>query len=412
MSAQAPLTTLLPVRDTRDRTIAYELRSHPPAGLPRDSIDAEARALLDLVQKQELLRGVRGRALHVPITPGVLRGGAITALASADVVFTLALDALDEDDTRRALERYAKGGFRFGFIGDSLEALAEPRLPAGLQQSTVTFEAYGPARGLVLASAIQRLLEAGARPIARGVDDRATRERLRAGGVVGFIGRTLPRGRAASNDARVRALAVLTMLARFADGRPLEASLDAFITGDSEIGRAVFRATASAAMGTVRPRTLNHALSMLGREELFDRLIVAAAFLLADSAGDPEVAAIAIRRVRTLERLGSAIERTGHPRGHVIAALLSVADVATGMPPAMLADTLAVPPLLRDALVERAQPLGALLDVVEAHESAWWDDCFARAEQIGIAPTVVNDAWRQGWLAAKAEMTARSSPTS
>jgi c-di-GMP-related signal transduction protein len=135
---------------------------------------------------------------------------------------------------------------------------------------------------------------------------------------------------------------------------------------------------------------------------------VATAFLLADSAGDPELAAIAIRRMRTLERLGSALERTGHPRGHVIGALLSVADVATGIPPAILAETLAVPPVLQDTLVDRTQPLGALLDVVEAHECAWWDDFFTRAEALGIGPTVVNDAWRQGWLAARAETTARS----
>ena len=412
MTAPAPLTALLPIRDARDRTVAYELRSHPPAGLPPTSIDAEARGLIAMLQNRELLRGVRGRPLHVPITPAVLRGGAITALASADVVFMLAIEAVDDDDTRRALEKYATGGFRVGFVCEAIDAIPPLRLPAALRQAPVTFDASEPVGGLALASAVQRLLEAGARPIARGVDDRATRERLRTNGVSGFVGRPLPRGRAASNEARLRALAALTLLVRFADGRPLDATIDAFITGDPDIGRAVFRATTSAAMGATRPRTLTHAFTLLGREAMLDRLLIATAFLLAESAGDPELAAIAIRRMRALERLGSALERTGHPRGHVIAALLSVADVATGIPPAILAETLSVPALLRDTLVERAMPLGGLLDVVEAHESAWWDDVFVRCDQLGIGPTVVNDAWWQGWLAARAEMTARTTTDS
>lgn len=408
MSAPAPLTTLLPIRDARERTVAFELRTHPLQGQPIRDIDAEVRATLALLQRRELLRCVRGRTLHVPMTPGVLRGGAITGFASADVAFVLAADALEDHDTRRALERYATAGFKFGFVLNAPSTVSSFTLPVALRGATVAFDIGERNGGLAFASAIQRLLEAGARPIARQVDDRATRERLRASGVQGFTGRPLPRGRSASNEARVRALAALTLLVRLSDGRPPDASVEAFITGDPEIGRSVFRATASSAMGDVRPRTLTHAFTLLGREAMLDRLIVATAFLLAESAGDPDLAAIAIRRCRMLETLGSALERAGHPRTRVVAGLLSVADVAMGMPPVMLADSLVVSPALRDALVERATPLGGLLDVVEAHEYGWWDDLFERAERLGIAPQIVNDAWLAGWLAARDETTART----
>lgn len=408
MSVSAPLTTLLPIRDARERTIAFELRTHPLSGQPMGDIDAEVRATLALLQRRELLRCVRGRVLHVPMTPTVLRGGAITGFASADVAFVLAADCLEDDDTRRALEKYATAGFKFGFVLDTPSAAAAFTLPLALRGSTVAFDIADGAGGLAFVSAIQRVLEAGARPIARQVDDRATRERLRASGVQGFCGRPLPRGRAASNEARVRALAALTLLVRLSDGRPPDASVEAFITGDPEIGRNVFRATASSAMGDVRPRTLAHAFTLLGREAMLDRLTVATAFLLADSAGDPDLAAIAIRRCRSLESLGSALERIGHPRTRVVAGLLSVADVAFGMPAAMLADTLAAPASLRDTLIERTTPLGGLLDVVEAHEYGWWDDLFERADHLGIAAQIVNDAWLAGWLAAREETTARA----
>ncbi len=403
MSLASPLVTLLPIRDARERTFAYELRTHPVTDLPLDDIDSEARRTLTFLQRGELLRLVRGRTLHVPVTPAVMRGGAITGFASADVAFVLAADALDDADTLRALERYASAGFQFVFLGETLPIT----LPDALQGSLVAFDT-GAASGLMLTNIVQRLLDAGARPVARQVDDRATRERLRVSGVVGFTGRALPRGRRTAADARPRAISALRVLTSLADGRPPGAEFDAFIASDPIVAQSVLRAATSAAVGTTRPRTLTHAFSLLGREAMLDRLVVATAFLLGDCAGDAELPLIAIRRSHALERLGSALDRVGHPRARVVAGLLSVADVATGLPPVVLADELNLPPLLRDTLLARETALGQLLDVVEAHEQAWWDDLLARCEAGGLAPAVVGSAWADGWQRARLEATARS----
>ncbi len=402
MNTGNQLTTLLPIRDARERTVAYELRTHPLPGRAVGSIDDEARATLTMLQRRDLLRSVRGRPLYVPITPALVRGGAITGFASADVVFCLATDALEDTDTRRALERYAATGFGFGFVGSTLAA----PLPDALRGAPVAFDT-GAVGALALTNTVQRLLDAGARPIARQVDDRATRERLRASGVHAFTGRPLPRGRAASNELRARVLHALTFLTALADGRPPDASFEAFVTGDPVIAQHVFRAATSTAMGSVRPRTLTHAFTLLGREAMLDRLVVAVALLLGECGGDAELAAIAIRRSRALDRLGGVLDRVGHSRARMMAGLLSVADVATGLPPVVLADELAVPPLLRDALVERRLPLGALLDLVEAHEHGWWDDLFTRCAALGIAPAIVGDAWFDAWQAARVEVAVR-----
>ncbi len=402
MNAGALLVTLLPVRDGRARTIAYELRVHPSAQQSADDIDDEARATLTLIQRREVLRLVRGRTLHIPVTPTVVRGGAITGFASADVAFVLSADALDDADTTRALERYATAGFRFGFLGDSLPA----PLPDALRTSFAAFDT-GTVSGLALTNTVQRLLDSGARPIARQVDDRATRERLRASGVFAFTGRALPRGRTTASDARPLVMNALRLLASLSDGRPPDASFDEFIANDPVVAQSVLRAATSAAVGTTRPRTLTHAFALLGREAMLDRLVIATAFLLGDCAGDPELAMIAIRRCASLERLGGALDRVGHPRARVVAALLSVSDVATGLPPVVLADELALSPLLRDALIERQESLGLMLDAIEAHEQGWWDDLFARCAALGIAPLVVNDAWFEGWQRARLESTGR-----
>lgn len=403
MTGDGLLATLIPVRDVRERTIAYELRTHPVSPGALGNVDDEARATLTLLQRRELLRAVRGRPLYVPVTPAVLRGGAITGFASAEVVFFLDGDSLEDGETLRALERYAAAGFRFGFVASALTSA----LPECLSGAPVAFDA-GALGGLRLVNTVQRLLDAGARPIARQVDDRATRERLRASGVFAFTGRPLPRGRSASNEERPRVLRALSLLATLADGRPPDASFDAFVASDPVVAQSVMRATTSASTGVNRPRTLSHAFSLLGRDAMLDRLVVATAFLLGDCAGDTELPAIAIRRSVSLQRLGGTLDRVGHPRARSLAGVLSVADVATGIPPVVLADELQAPPLLRDALVERRAPLGALLDLLEAHEYGWWDDLFARCSALGIAPGVVSDAWFEGWQQARLEVAART----
>lgn len=403
MTATALLTTVLPVRDPRDRTIAHELRTHPVPGREPANVDDEARAVLTMLQHRELLRMVRGLPLHVPITPAVLRGGAITGFASADLVFFLATSVLDDAETVRALERYAGKGFRFGFIGDRLT----DRLPEALQGALVAVD-LGARSGLALTNAVQRLLDAGARLIARQVDDRASRERLRASGVHAFTGCPLPAGRSAPTETRQRVLRALSLLTSLSDGRPPDATFDTYVASDPVVAESVFRATASAASGTVRPRTLSHAITLLGREAMLDRLLVATCFLLGECAGDPELGMIALRRGRSVARLATAVDRAGHPRACVLAGLLSVADVATGMPSGMLADELQMPAALRDALVARHGVLGTLLDAVEAHEYGWWDDAFVRCRTLGIAPEIVAAAWMEGWKQARAESSSRA----
>jgi c-di-GMP-related signal transduction protein len=87
-----------------------------------------------------------------------------------------------------------------------------------------------------------------------------------------------------------------------------------------------------------------------------------------------------------------------------LAGLVSVLDVALGIPPALLRERIELPAMLQDALVERAQPLGQLVDVIEAMEYGWWDDLRARCARLGIAPMVVGLAWQRAWRAARDEL--------
>jgi c-di-GMP-related signal transduction protein len=88
----------------------------------------------------------------------------------------------------------------------------------------------------------------------------------------------------------------------------------------------------------------------------------------------------------------------------VVAGLLSTLEFALGAPAVELAQRIALPPLLRDVLTDRAQPLGQLLDVLDGIEFGWWEDMSARSSRLGIRPRVVGDAWLDAWRAAREEL--------
>jgi c-di-GMP-related signal transduction protein len=150
---------------------------------------------------------------------------------------------------------------------------------------------------------------------------------------------------------------------------------------------------------------------MLGRDAVMEQLLAVTARLLADAAHDPEIALIALRRARMLERLGAAVDGAPHPRARAIAGLLSVSEFAFGTPSIQLAERLELPPTLADMMGDRALPLGKLVDVVDAMAYGWWEDLRSRCAQLGIAPLVVSEAWLAAWRVARDELGVGASGT-
>lgn len=393
------MASLLPIRDRRDRVIGYGVSSCP-ADDRRGTLDAddEARRTVDMVTS---LARLAGRSLVLPVTPMIVRDGALTRFASADVVWLLSTDALDNALTRKAVDRLIGIGFHFALDGFPDGA----PLPPALVGSTITLDAQRIAPPL-LESRVRILLDAGLRPLARGVDDRAIRHRLMATGISLYMGRLLTRAASAPVDrsAEATVLRAVSMLAAFADGRPPNAAFDTFVREDPHLAASMLRAMKSSTLGVRGPRSVENAITMLGRDAVMDRLVGVTAQLIGDAAHDPEVGFAALRRARVAEQVGAALDSAPHPRARTLAGLLSVLDVALGMPPAALRERLELPAMLQDTLVDRAQPLGQLIDVIDAMEYGWWDDLRARCARLGIAPAVVGKAWQQAWRAARDEL--------
>lgn len=392
------LITLLPLRDRRARVVGYAVSGHPDDVRNSRGPDDEARQVLE--QTPSLGRLV-GRTVVVPITPALVREGAITRFASLDAVWLIATEALDDPTTRRAVDRLIGAGFHFALLGFPE---GEPLLPS-LAGSTIVLDAARTPPAL-LDSRVRVLLEAGLRPLVRGVDDRVTRQRVLAAGVPLYAGRQLTRGASVAPDRATEdsLLRALTILAAFADGRPPDASFDTFVRDDPHVAAALLRSVSSVTLGIRPPRSVTQAMTLLGRDAILDRLTSVVARLIGDVANDPDLGFAALRRARTCERVGAALDPAPHPRARVVAGLLSTLEFALGASSMELARRLTLPAVITDVLTDRSQPLGQLLDVVDAVEYGWWDDMVARSQRLGIRPRVVGDAWIEAWRTAREEL--------
>jgi c-di-GMP-related signal transduction protein len=116
------------------------------------------------------------------------------------------------------------------------------------------------------------------------------------------------------------------------------------------------------------------------------------------------VARATLRSTGTVDQLAGALPTRIHSRTRVVAGLLAVAQSALGLPADQLADALELNASLRDLVVTRTLPLGALLDAIEAFENGWWDDLAVSCAALNINPQVLSETWLGAWRAAKEEL--------
>lgn len=392
------LISMLALRDRRARVVGYAVSGCPEDTRHGGGHDEEARTIMEQVP---LLSRLAGRSIIVPVTPALVRDGAITRFASIDAVWLLATEAIDDHVTRRAVDRLIGMGFQFALLGFPE---GEPLLPS-LTASIVILDAARTPPA-ILSTRIRTLTEAGLRPLVKGVDDRLLRREVLAAGASLYCGRQLVRGAAVPSDrsAEDSIIRAITALAAFCDGRPPDAAFDAFVQDDPHIASALLKAVSSAALGVRGPRSVSHALTMLGRDSVMERMTGVIARLIGEAAQDGELAFLALRRARLCERVGSALDSTPHPRARAIAGLLSTLEFAIGSPGPAIAQRMALPQLLMDVLGDRTQALGQLIDVVDAIDYAWWDDMLSRSRRLGIRPRVIGEAWLEAWRVARDEL--------
>src|SRR5690606_23419177 len=131
-----------------------------------------------------------------------------------------------------------------------------------------------------------------------------------------YSGRPLTRAAQVRTDdsAAESVVPAITILASLADGRPAGAEFDRYIEDDARMSAALLRAVSSAAMGVRNPRSVPHAIALLGRDAVLDNLAIATARMLGEIANDVELPMATMLRVRLCERLGATLDPAPHER--------------------------------------------------------------------------------------------------
>ena len=81
-------------------------------------------------------------------------------------------------------------------------------------------------------------------------------------------------------------------------------------------------------------------------------------------------------------------------------------DAAFSLPASAVPTQVVLSPQLHDVMVDRVEPLGQLMDLIEAYECGWWPDVLARCTMLGLAPTLVRSAYFDAWRDARNELGA------
>lgn len=233
--------------------------------------------------------------------------------------------------------------------------------------------------------------------LAEKVETAAGHERFAAAGFRLFQGYYYARpetfARRGRDPAREAALEVLALALGGAAERDIERALKR--NPDLVVG--LLRLVNSAAAGLARPiGSLRQALLHLGSGpfRLWLQLLAYVGNAAQDPGGDP-LLQTAAARARTMEILAQRLGRAGE-RAFLVG-LLSLLDVATGVPRAELLGRLSLDAEIRAALETEAGPLGALLALTLALERA---DTAAigreRARLAALADADLEDAARAG----------------
>lgn len=396
------LTALLPIRDHRERTVGYELSTAPPAESDTAmAADGHARESLELAP---LFSRLSNAPLIVPVTPAILRDGFLARFPGMDVTLMIATEALEEPQTRRAAERAIAAGIRIALDGYPTGG----PLPAALSGTIVAIDRRTVSNGQ-LASRIRSLIDAGVRPLVRGIDDRASRLHAISHGASLVTGALLPRGAAIRIDDTAAASIVRTinLFAALAGGELHDRMLDEQIENDELMSAMLLRSVSSAAIGVRNTRSVQHAMSVLGRDAAAQALAIGACRIFGELMQDPGFAATALRRVYFFEETGARADPAPHPRARTAAALLSLAEYAFNEPPGILAAShfSESPDIVRDILLDRIVSLRQIRELATAIDCGWWADARALCHDTGLSVTVVAGAYESAWRRAREGMT-------
>jgi EAL and modified HD-GYP domain-containing signal transduction protein len=178
---------------------------------------------------------------------------------------------------------------------------------------------------------------------------------------------------------------------------------DAFRT-DLALSYELLKLVNNAAVAGREVWSIGHAIRLLGRDIIHQRLATIVLRSLGDRGTRAELAHRSLVRGRFCELLADDAG-LARARGPLFAVgFLSILPDLLGIPVAKLGDYVPLAPDVRDAIVSRADFFGMILSLVEAYESERWDGVLVRCEAEGIPPEHLADRYLSSVMWAREQL--------
>lgn len=377
------------VLDARQASVAVELRYRVPAGA--DDPAQVANVIIGAFNHSGLDDLLRHRRIHVPVGAHLLASILPTLLPDDHVVFEVDAGLLGDTAALAACRTLKAQGFQLAWR--DYPTAPSDGLGEWLALMDIIKLDVRRLREPDSAATLAALRQWPARLQASGVERRADFDLARQCGFGLFQGYYFAHAtEIAGERADPDKLAVLELLDKLlidADDPVLEA----IFKNSPRLGLHLLQLVNSSTFALrTRIRSLKHAFTILGRQELA-RWPHVLLFALGDGEGTPTpLLELALRRARFMEyipRYRTHATRTLLQDEAYLTGILSLADALLGWPMEKVAERLHLASDVKAALLERAGPLGDLLALCEKLEQADFDAVEAIADRLQLTPEAV-----------------------
>jgi EAL and modified HD-GYP domain-containing signal transduction protein len=294
-------------------------------------------------------------------------------------------------DTLAACQRMVQSGYKLALDEFALDARTRPLLDIA---SVVQVDALGRPHSELRAITAQ-VRASGARMLAKRVETTTLRDACVDLGYELFQGYLFSRpALLTKTDISASHLAIVRLLNLLRRPETPDDILDEAFNAEIALSYKLLRVVNAAGLGGRRVTSIAHAARVVGHETLYRWLAV----ILIESRGrrgdlSRELALTAITRARMCELLASSFVERRHPGSAFLVGVFSLLDVLLDVPMRRILARLEVSNDLRAALLERAGPLAAPLQLVEAYENANWDTAMGLASTNAVPDKIVPDLY-------------------
>ncbi len=366
-----------PIFDRKDAAIGYELRFRDSG----DGTDPFARSYLS--GSFDVFRS--GLPAYVRVTRHQLLERVVNAPDPRSLVVLLAPDLAPEPEVLEVLTALTASGVTIG--------LDEFKLPKGAGSPVLSLLAHAKLVRIdlresdpaVLGSLVAGLKRQGKVAIADHVNDAKVHKHCMALGFEGFQGphfsrpEPLPAAEIPTSTATA-----IRLLALARDSKTSERELEKVVSADPGITFQLLRIVNSAAVGGRGITSIQHALRLVGRNNLVRWLALASYTARTGKSGvDDELVRQAVQRAHLSESL--AAFGAGRDRGTAfLVGLFSLLDAVFRMPLSEVLERVNLADEVKLALLQREGIYADVLQVIESYELGLWESATEQASQLNV----------------------------